>query len=188
MSDAMTPDELRWNEQAATAAGAVLSDPVEAATRCEQVTTDMTAKAAGIGAGTRAMARGGEKFGMGMAKLMPGMRKPMRGLDTMQTGGLPGTFILAVTPTQVHAIEVTEKKGQDLAAGKVLSTWDRAGFQAQRGNEIAASAQGVPADRQMITLYLPNEKVSQLTPGLNMPTQFMVGRDPASEAVVNALV
>jgi hypothetical protein len=188
MGDVMTPDELRWNEQAATAASAVLSDQVEAATRAEQVTTDMAAKVAGVGAGTRAMARGGEKLGMGMAKFMPGMRKPMRGLDTMQTGGLPGTFILAVTPTQVHAIEVQEKKGQDLAAGKVLSTWDRAGFQAMRGNDIAASAQGVPADRQLLTLYLPNEKVSQMTPGLAMPTQFMVGRDPASQAVIDALV
>ena len=188
MGDVMTPDELRWNEQAATAAGAVLSDQVEAATRAEQVTTDMTAKAAGIGGGTRAMARGGEKLGMGIAKIMPGMRKPMRGMDTMRTAGLPSSFILAVTPTQVHAIEAKEKKGADLAAGKVLSTWDRPGFRAQRGNEMAASAQGVPADRQMIVLYLPNEKVSQLTPGVAMPTQFMVGRDPASQAVVDALV
>jgi hypothetical protein len=186
MTDAMTADELRWNEQAAAAAGAVLSDSVEAATRCQQVTEDMTMGAAGIGAGTRAMAKGGMKFSRGIAKVMPGM-KPVRGLETMRTAGLPGTFILAVTPTQVHAIEVKEKKGADLEAGKVLSTWDRAGLRVTRGVDIAAAAQGVPADRQMIVLYLPNPKVAQYAPGMGMPTQFMVGRDPASEAVVTAL-
>jgi len=185
-SDQMTADELRWNEQAVTAASAVLSDPVEAATRCEQVTTDMAAKQAGVGGGTRAMAKGGMKLGKAMTKIMPGMGS-VRGLDTMRTAGLPGTFLLAVTPSQVHAIEVKEKAGADLAAGQVLSTWDRQGFQARRGNDIAAQAQGVPPDRQMITLYLPNAKVAQMTPGLGMPTQFMVGRDPASETLVQTL-
>lgn len=183
----MTADELRWNEQAANAAGTVLSDPVEAATRCQQVTTDMMAKQAGVGGGTRAMAKGGMKLSRGIAKVMPGMGS-VRGLETMRDAGLPGTFLLAVTASQVHAIEVKEKSGQDLGAGKVLSTWDRAGLKASRGNEMAATAQGVPADKQMLTLYLPNAKVAQVTPGMAMPTQFMVGRDTASEAVVNALV
>jgi len=185
-SDQMTADELRWNEQAVAAAGAVLSDPVEAATRAEQITTDMAAKQAGVGGGTRAMAKGGMKLMKGMTKVMPGMGS-VRGLDTMRDAGLPGTFLLAVTPTQVHAIEVKEKAGADLAAGKVLSTWDRAGFQAKRGLDIAAQAQGVPPDRQQITLYLPNAKVAQMVPGVGMPTQFMVGRDPASEALIKAL-
>jgi hypothetical protein len=186
-SDQMTADEIRWNEQAVAAASSVLSDSVEAATRAEQVTTDMMAKQAGVGAGTRKMAKGGMKLGMGIAKIMPGMGS-VRGLDTMRDAGLPATFVLAVTPTQVHAIEVKEKAGADLAAGKVLSTWDRAGFRAQRGMDIAAQAQGVPPDRQMLTLYLPNAKVAQMTPGLGMPTQFMVGRDAPSEALVQALV
>ena len=53
--------------------------------------------------------------------------------------------------------------------------------------DITAQAQGVPADRQLLTLYLPNERVSNMMPGVGMPTQFVVGRDPASEAVVSAL-
>ncbi len=185
MSDA-TSDELRWNEQAAGAAGSVLSDQVEAATRCQQVTPDMAAGAAGVGAGTRAMARGGMKLGRAMTKVMPGMGA-LKGVESMRDAGLPGTFLLAVTPSQIHALEVKEKKGQDLEAGKVLSTWDRASTRVTKGNEIAASAQGVPADKQMIVMYLPNAKVAQLTPGVAMPTQFMVGRDPASQAVVDAL-
>jgi len=181
MSDAMTADELRWNEQAAAAAGAVLSDSVEAATRCQQVTTDMAAQAAGVGGGTRAMARGGMKLSRGIAKVMPGMGS-VRGIETMRDAGLPATFILAVTPNQVHA-----KKGTDLTAGKILSTWDRAGLRVTRGVDMAAAAQGVPADRQMIVMYLPNAKTAQFAPGMAMPTQFMVGRDPASEALVTAL-
>jgi hypothetical protein len=186
MAGAMTPDELHWNEQAAAAAGAVLSDQVEAATRCQQVTTDMAAAQAGVGAGTRAMARGGMKLSRGIAKVMPGMGA-VRGIETMQTAGLPGTFLLAVTPNQIHALELKEKKGQDLEAGKVLSTWDRASTRVTKGNEMAATAQGVPADRQMIVMYLPNAKTAQITPGVAMPTQFMVGRDGASQAVVDAL-
>ena len=112
----------------------------------------------------------------------------MRGLDTMRDAGLPATFLLAVTPTQIHAIEVKEKAGADLVAGKVLSTWDRAGFQAKRGIDIAAQAQGVPPDRQQITLYLPNAKTAQIVPGVGMPTQFMVGRDPASEKLIQTIV
>jgi ABC-2 type transport system permease protein len=80
-----------------------------------------------------------------------------------------------------------EKKGGELTVGDVISSWDRQGFQAKRGIDIAAQAQGVPQDRQLLTLYLPNERVSNMMPGVGMPTQFVVGRDPASEAVVSAL-
>jgi hypothetical protein len=184
MSDTMTADELRWNEQAVAAAGAVLSDPVEAATRAEQIDDMMAAKAAGVGGGTRAMAKGGMKLSRGIAKIMPGMGA-VRGLDTMKTAGLPKTFVLAVTPTQVHAIEVKEKAGADLTAEKVLTTWERAGFQAKRSPAMAAP--GLPSDRQVLVLYLPNEKVAQMAPGLGMPTKFMVGQDPASETLVKAL-
>jgi hypothetical protein len=186
MSDAMTADELRWNEQATAAAGAVLSDPVTAATRAEQVTTDMAAKQAGVGAGTRAMARGGMKFGKMMTKIMPGMGS-VRGLDTMRTAGLPGTFIIAVTATQLHAIEADQKQGADLTAGKVLKTWDKGGLNPRLEPEIASQAQGVPPDRQVLVVNLPNEKVAQMVPGVGMPTKFMIGKDPASQAVLAAL-
>jgi len=183
MADAMTADELKWNEQAAGAAGAVLSEPVQAATRCEQVTVGMAAGAVGMGKGMQAMANFGEKQGRFMSKMMPGMK----GVGDLKTGGLPSTWLIAVTPTKVHAIEAKEKKGKDLSAGKILKTWDRQGFQAQRGVDIAAAAQGVPADRQILTLYLPSQMLANMAPGIGQPTQFMVGRDPASEALVTAL-
>ena len=183
MADAMTQDELKWNEQAAGAAGAVLSEPVQAATRCEQVTVGMAAGAVGMGKGMQAMANFGEKQGRFMSKMMPGMK----GVGDLKTGGLPSTWLIAVTPTKVHAIEAKEKKGKDLSAGKILKTWDRQGFQAQRGVDIAAAAQGVPADRQILTLYLPSQMLANMAPGIGQPTQFMVGRDPASEALVTAL-
>ena len=183
MADAMTADELKWNEQAAGAAGAVLSEPVQAATRCEQVTVGMAAGAVGMGKGMQAMANFGEKQGRFMSKMMPGMK----GVGDLKTGGLPSTWLIAVTPTKVHAIEAKEKKGKDLSAGKILKTWDRQGFQAQRGVDIAAAAQGVPADRQILTLYLPSQMLANMAPGIGQPTQFMVGRDPASEARVTAL-
>ena len=183
MNDEMSADELRWNEQALAAAGAVLSEPVQAATVCNQLTIDMNVKGAGMGKGMQSMAKFGEKQGRFMSKLMPGMK----GIGDMKTGGLPNQFVLAVTASKVHAIQSKEKKGGDLTAGDVISSWDRNGFQAKRGIDIAASAQGVPADRQLLTLYLPNERVSNMMPGVGMPTQFVVGRDPASEAVVSAL-
>lgn len=184
MADVMTPDELKWNEQAAGAAGAVLSEQVEAATRCQELKVGMAVGAVGMGKGMQGMANASMSISKGMTKFMG---KSMRGVGEMRTGGLPSTWLIAVTPTKVHALECKEKKGKDLSAGKVLQTWDRQGFQAQRGMDIAASAQGVPADRQILTLYLPNQMLANMAPGIGQPTQFMVGRDPASEAVVSAL-
>jgi hypothetical protein len=183
MNDEMSADELRWDEQAVAAAGAVLDEAVEAATRCNQLTIDMNVKAVGMGTGMQKMAKFGEKQGRFMSKLMPGMK----GVSDMRTGGLPNSFVIAVTGSKVHAIQSKEKKGGDLTCGNVLSTWDRNGFQAKRGIDIAAQAQGVPADRQILTLYLPNQMTSKMMPGIGQPTQFVVGRDPASEALVSAL-
>ena len=183
MADAMTQDELKWNEQAVAAAGAVLNEQVEAATRCQELKAGMAVGAVGMGKGMQAMANFGEKQGRFMSKMMPGMK----GVGDLKTGGLPSTWLIAVTPTKVHAIEAKEKKGKDLSAGKILKTWDRQGFQAQRGVDIAAAAQGVPADRQILTLYLPSQMLANMAPGIGQPTQFLVGRDPASEALVTAL-
>jgi hypothetical protein len=48
--------ELRMNQQAATIAASVLSEAVEAATRCEQLTSDMKAQTLGM-EGTQALFR-----------------------------------------------------------------------------------------------------------------------------------
>ena len=184
MAEAMTQDELKWNEQAAAAAGSVLSEAVDAATRCEELKVGMAVGAVGMGKGMQGMANASMSISKGMTKFMG---KSMKGVGEMRTGGLPSMFVLAVTPTKIHAIEAKAKKGKDLSVGKVLKTWDREGFQAKRGIDIAAAAQGVPADRQVLTLYLPNQMLANMAPGLGQPTQFMVGKDPASEAVVTAL-
>jgi hypothetical protein len=49
--------DLMLNQQAVAVASSVLNEPVEAATRCEQVTRDMGKEAAGIGKFTRLLAR-----------------------------------------------------------------------------------------------------------------------------------
>src|SRR5260370_37375161 len=97
----MTADELRWNEQAATAAGAVLSDPVEPATRAEQMTTDMMAKQAGVGGGTRQIANGGVQLTRGLAKHIPGAGAAPGHL-TIQDARLPGTVLPHVPPHQLR--------------------------------------------------------------------------------------
>jgi len=184
VADVMTQDELKWNEQAKAAAGGILDEPVDAATRCEELKVGMAVGAVGMGKGMQGMANASMSISKGMTKFMG---KSMKGVGEMRTGGLPSMFVLAVTPTKIHAIEAKAKKGKDLTAEKVLKTWDRAGFQAKRGIDIAAAAQGVPADRQILTLYLPNQMLANMAPGIGQPTQFMVGRDPASEAVLTAI-
>jgi hypothetical protein len=111
----------------------------------------------------------------------------------MRGGGLPNTFVLAVTETQIHALEDKHKDGQ-LYGGKVLKSWDREGFRATAGVAI-----GVPGDdRQQLTLYLPTgdsknkymkaaaaQMAKAGSPG--MPTRFLVANDAASQAVIDAI-
>jgi hypothetical protein len=185
----LSDDQL--NEQAAGVAASALSDSVIAATRCEQVTSDMSAKAAGIGKTTRGMARFNRKLG---GAVMPGVGGMAKGLEA---SGLPGSFILAVTKTQVCALE-DKRDGDNLAAGKVLKSWDRDGFRATLGNPAMAGMSGIPEDRQELTLYLPLDGSSNkylAAAGANlaaagspgMPTKFMIAKDAASQAVVNEL-
>jgi hypothetical protein len=180
------------NEQAAQVASSVLNDSVVAAARCEQVTQDQQMKAAGIGGATRGMAKFSTKLGRGV---MPGVGGMAKGLEG---GGLPGSFILAVTGTQVHALEEKEKKGQ-LVAGDVLKSWDREGFRASLGSDAINATSGVPEDRQVLTLYLPldGSKNKYLAASAQMqaaagsagqPTRFMIAKDEASEGVVKELV
>jgi putative oligomerization/nucleic acid binding protein len=180
------------NQQAATVATSVLNDSVIAATRCHQVTTDDFAKGAGVGAGTRGMARFGKKMGEAM---MPSVGKMAKGLES---AGLPKSFILAVTKTQVAALEEKEKKGE-LVPGKVLKSWDREGFRASLGVPAMAAAAAVPDDKQMITLYLPldGSKNRYLAAAANIqaaagasgqPTNFMISKDDSAQAVAEELV
>src|SRR5437016_4556842 len=168
------------NQQAATIAASVLNDSVVAATRCHQVTTDDFAKGAGVGATTRGMARFGKKMGETM---MPSVGKMAKG---METGGLPKSFILAVTKTQVAALEEKEKKGE-LVAGDVVKSWPREGFRASLGHPAMAAATAIPDDHQLITLYLPLDgssnrylaaasNIQAAAGSTGQPTNFMIAK------------
>jgi hypothetical protein len=192
MSDeASAAAESQLNDQAVGVATTVLSDSVIAATRCEQVTQDMTAKAAGVGSATRGMARFGKKLGDAMMPSLGNMSKGLTG------GGLPGSFVLAVTKTQVAAIE-DKRDGDKLVPGNVLKSWPREGFTARLDTGAVAVVSGVPEDRQVLILYLPldgskskylaaaAEKQAALgSPG--QPTKFMIAKDAASNALAQEL-
>jgi hypothetical protein len=71
--------ELRMNQQAATIAASVLSQPVEAATRCEQTT-------------------------MTMVQFYPAAGPDVWSRSVPNGTGLPKSFIIAVTKSHVHAM------------------------------------------------------------------------------------
>lgn len=180
------------NQQAATIASSVLNDSVIAATRCHQVTTDNFAKGAGVGGGTRMMAKFGKKMGEAMMPSVGGMAKGM------ETGGLPKSFILAVTKTQVAALEEKEKKGE-IVPGDVIKSWPREGFRASLGVPALAAAAAVDEGHQLITLYLPldDSKNRYLKAAANIqaaagatgqPTNFMIAKDDSAQAVAEELV
>lgn len=179
------------NEQAATIASQVLNEPVIAAARCEQVTEDQRMRVAGIGAGTRGMARASNKMGRGM---MPGVGKMAKG---PRSAGLPDVFLLAVTSTQVHALEEKEKKGR-LEPGKLLRSWDREGFMAKLGAPVVAAVSGAPDDRQILILFLPLDESNKYlaaaasamaaTGSPGKPYNFMVAKDGPSQAIIGELV
>ena len=167
--------DLLMNQQAAYVAATVLSQAVEAATRCEQVSTKAT----------KMYASGGGD---------------MRWRSVPNGTGLPKSFILAVTRTHVYALEDKQHRGE-LVPGQVIKAWDRASFRVQPGRDAMLAANGMPDDRQSLILFLPIDGSSspiaqqvaqrraaagQRTPGI--PHGFIVGRDPASQRVVAALV
>jgi hypothetical protein len=180
------------NEQAMSVASSAVNDSVVAAAHCEQVTQDQQMKAAGVGGGSRMAAKFGTKLGGAM---MPSVGNMSKGL---QGGGLPESFILAVTSNQVVALEEKEKKGE-LRPGKVLKSWDRQEIRASMGNEVVGAVSGTPDDRQLITLYLPldGSKSKYLAAAAEMqakagvtgqPTRFQLAKDEASNALAKELV
>jgi hypothetical protein len=188
----LSDEELQMNEQAKEVAASVLGESVVAATRCEQITQDTQIQAAGMGKTMRGMA----KFSRGMARASGGnliTGGAMKMGDEMRGGGLPKSFVLAVTESEIHALEDKERGGQ-LVAGKALKSWNRDEIKASAGVAI-----GVPGDdRQQLTLYLPTgdsknkymkaaavQMAKAGSPG--MPTRFLVAKDAASQAVIDLL-
>ncbi|GEM_PF-3231002 len=192
MKPPLSEAELRMNEDAISVATAVLSEPVVAATRCEQVTMDMTAEAAGVGKINRGMMRGMKAMSGKMMPSIGNMSKELEGAT------LPKSFVLAVTGSEVHALEDSHD-GDKLVGGKVLNSWSREGFMAKLEPPGLGAMSGVPDDRQVIVLYLPIEggKSKYLkaaahnvaaagSPG--MPHKFMIAKDAPSQGVIDTLV
>ena len=180
------------NQQAAQVASSVLNESVVAATRCHQVTTDNFMKGAGVGGGSRMAAKFGKKMGEAM---MPSVGNMAKG---METGGLPKSFILAVTKDQVAALEEKDKKGE-LVPGKVVKSWPREGFRASMGIAAMNAVTAMDDDHQLITLYLPldDSKNRYLKAAANIqaaagstgqPTNFMIAKDESAQAVAEELV
>jgi len=170
----------------------VLSETVVAATRCEQVTEDMKLGAAGVGGVNRGLLRGMKSVNRVLMPSVGGISKELH------TAGLPKSFVLAITKSQVHALE-DKHDGDKLVAGKVLKSWSRDGFVAKRGAERMNVANGVPEDRQVLTLLLPIEGgrgryqqamarsvAASGSPG--MPHKVMVAKDAPSQNVIDTLV
>lgn len=190
---ALTDEDLRMNEQAKEVAASVLGESVLAATRCERITEDMMIEAAGSGKVMRGMA----KFGRGqmkvMSKITPGMGSVQKMGEELRGGGLPKTFVLAITDSKVAAVEDKERGGQ-LVAGDVLKTWGRDEIYGKGGAAVM-----VPGDdRQQLTLYLPagetNNKYLKAAAaqaakmGSNVrPVRYLVAKDDASQAVIDLL-
>jgi hypothetical protein len=185
----LTDEELRMNEDAASVASSVLGESVEAATRVEQVTQDQQLENFGVGG----FNRGAVKVSRGIGRMM--MPRTMGGMKNMETGGLPKTFVLAVTADKIHALEDKDDKGK-LVGGKALQSWDRATFQAKSGQNAAVTAvSGVPDDRQLLVIYLPLDggkskymqaaaRIQQQAGGPGQPHRVMVAKDEASNKVV----
>jgi hypothetical protein len=181
------------NQEAISVATEVLNDSVVAACHMEQVTQDQQLKAAGIGGATRGMAKFGTKLGEGMMPSVGNMAKGLRG------AGLPENFILAITASQVHAIEEKDKKGK-LVKGKILKSWNRDEVTANmNAAQVMGAVSGTPDDRQVITLYIPldGSKNKYLAAAAQMqanagasgqPTRFQIAKDEASEAVAKELI
>jgi hypothetical protein len=181
------------NQEAVGIATEVLKDSVVGACHFEQVTQGQQLKAAGIGAGTRGMAKFGRKVG---EVTMPGVGKMAKGL---QGSGLPENFILAITSSEIHAIEEKDKKDK-LVKGKVLKSWNRDEVSASmNAAQMMGAVSGTPEDRQVITLYLPldGSKSKYLAAAAQMqaqagaagqPTRFQIAKDEVSDAVAKELI
>jgi putative oligomerization/nucleic acid binding protein len=188
----LTSEELQLNQQAVKVAASVLGEAVVAATRCEQATTDDMVGAAGVGAINRGLMKGMKSMSKVM---MPSIGKMSTELEG---GGLPGSFILAVTETQIHALE-DKHSGGTLEVGKALKSWDRQGFMAKNSPSNLNATFGVPDDRQVVVLYLPieggNNKYLKAAAhntaaagSAGMPHKVALAKDAPSQAVIDAIV
>jgi hypothetical protein len=179
------------NQQAAQAAESELSTPVKAAAILKRVGMDDFAKAAGVGAGTRGLMKGMNKLS---DKMMPGMQNMTSDLEG---GGLPEDILLAVTDSEVQALEYKEKGGK-LKAGKVVKSFPREGLSTQLQPKNLNALQGVEPDKHLLTINIPltGAKSKYLKAGAEMaasagspgqPIRFQLEDDDASNALIKEL-
>jgi hypothetical protein len=177
------------NQQAATAAASVLSEAVVAATLCQSK----------IPFETKAFGRH-RWFGKGVTDTQANENRITKAEDWLASGGLPDSFILAVTAGSIYAIEDT-RKGEQLFPGKVLTSWVRSGFRATVDTRPFGTS--VPADCQLLRLCLPIEavknramsrqleKAAEMFAARGLPPvaehAFVVARDAPTQGVIDAL-
>jgi Short C-terminal domain len=192
MAGPLSQEELQMNADAANVASSAVGEPIEAATRVEQVTEDQQLAAAGVGG----FNRGFVKASKGLSRVM--MPRTMGGMKNMQTGGLPKSFVLAVSSSKVYALE-DKQDGGKLVAGKVLEEWDRSTFMAKRNNAQGMNViSGAPEDRQLVVIYLKLDggkskymqaaaRMQEASGGPGQPHRMMFGKDPASDKVIELI-
>jgi hypothetical protein len=114
--------------------------------------------------------RSGGFASMGVAKLSPIVAMGMRAMNKRKAGGLPNSFVLAVTPTRVHAFEYSARPREaTVTVGRELAVWER------RGLLVTSEAAAI------------NTQVTLESPGEGEKVVCSTGKDEASLAMIRAL-
>ncbi len=188
---ALYGDELAGiNQQAATVAAAVLSEPVVAATLAQSRIPFI-----------KKFENRSRWFGRGATEQNAYDNRISSTEVWLESGGLPDSFILAVTASSIFVIEDKRKDAQ-LFAGQVLKTYVRSGFRASVDARPLSTS--VPLDCQLLMLCLPLEAVKNraMNRGLQQIAErlvarglppvaehaFVIGRDAPTQGVIDALV
>ena len=107
---------------------------------------------------------------MGVAKISPIVAIGMRAMNKRKAGGLPNSFVLAVTPSRVHAFEYKARPRETtVTIGKELAVWDR------RGLVVTSKAAAI------------NTQVTLESPGEGEKVVCSTGKDEASLAMIRSL-
>ncbi len=131
----------------------------------------------------------------GMQKLALQMK--VGSADSMgMNQNLPEQFLIAVTDTQVHALEAKDKRGR-LKVGKPCVTWDRQALEPVLAPPLPPEVPGfldTPADSQVVVVHPPPDlrRASSIRKKLagpkGAPVHLLFGVDPVSQQVVDLLV
>jgi len=131
----------------------------------------------------------------GMQKLA--LQMQVGSADSMgMNQNLPEQFLIAVTDSQVHALEAKDKRGR-LKVGKPWVTWDRQALEPALAPPLPPQAPGfldAPPDSQVVVVHPPPDlrHASSIRKTLagpkGAPVHLLFGVDPVSQQVVDLLV